>query len=362
MRRRQRIRATGGALLVICALVVLPAAASAAPVTCGQTIRESTVLQSDLSCAGAGLTIGAPGITLDLAGHSLYAHSGAVILNQGYDDVTIKNGSVAVSNDGIVLKGVSGNVIRDISLSGLQHGIELTGSDHNRIVSNRLQSVWIQLRDGSDDNVIRGNTVLSYEGLIWIVSSSRNHVLKNVISDDMETAINLNAADHSLVSDNDITALNGRGVGLYLSDDNQVSDNTVHGEPNGENPVEVEGLTATDSHRNLVLRNTFQHTTTAIHVVSGWGNTLRRNQALYGNKDGFLVDPTAVGTTLLRNVAFAQQGDGFDIAASSTRLGHNAAAYNAGYGIRAVPGVVDLGGNQASNNAGPAQCLNIACG
>jgi hypothetical protein len=330
-------------------------------VRCGQTIRENTTLQSDLNCDRSGLKIGAPGITLDLGGHSLTAHSNASILNQGYDNVTIKNGSVGVSNEGIVLQGVSGNVIRDISLSGLQHAIELTGSDHNRIVSNHLLSVWIRLQNGSDDNVIRGNTVLAYEGLIWIVNSSRNRVVKNVISDALETSVNLNTADHSLVSDNDITAINGRGVGLFRSDDNQVSDNTVHGKPNGENPTEVDGVTVTDSHRNLLLRNSFQDTTTAIHVVSGWANELRRNLGLLGNGDGFLVDADAVATTLLRNWGHGFAGDGFDIRAPSSRLGSNTATYNTDLGIRAVAGVTDLGGNKAFGNGNAFQCLNVVC-
>jgi parallel beta-helix repeat protein len=340
--------------------MLLAAPATASAVSCGETIRASATLQSDLRCDN-GLTIGAPGITLNLGGHSVSAQFGATILNPGYDGVTIKNGSIIVRNDGIILQGVSGNVIRDLSVSGFQNGIELVGSDHNRIVSNQLTSVWIRLRDGSNDNVIRGNTVLSYEGLIWIVGSSGNRVAKNVISDAMETSVNLIDADRTVVSDNDITALDGRGIGLLRSDDSQVSDNTVHGKPNGENPVEVEGVTVDDSHRNLLLRNAFQDTTTAIHVLSGWANQLRRNQALFGPEDGFLVDPTAVGTILLRNAAFANGDDGFDIRASSSRLGHNGAAYNGGYGIKAVPGVVDLGGNTASNNRGPAQCLNVTC-
>ena len=361
MRRRLRI---------LCAAAALPVAASAAtaaefaygaPLGCGQTVREDTTVQNDLNCDETAIKVGAPGITLDLAGHAVNAHSGASILNQGYDNVTIKNGSVGVSNEGIVLQGVSGNVIRDISLSGLQQAIELTGSDHNRIVSNRLESVWIRLQNGSNDNVIRGNTVLNYEGLIWIVNSSRNRVVRNVISDGMETAVHLNTADHSLVSDNDITAINGRGVGLYRSDDNQVSDNTVHGKPNGDNPTEVEGLSVIDSHRNLLRRNSFQDTTTAIHVVSGWANVVRRNLGLVGNGDGFLVDPDAVGTTLLRNWANAFSGDGFDVKSPSTRVGSNTATYNSELGIRAVSGVTDLGGNRAFGNQNAFQCLNVVC-
>jgi parallel beta-helix repeat protein len=331
------------------------------PVRCGQTIKQDTTVQGDLHCdTRYGIRIGAPGITLDLAGHSVSAHS-VSILNHGYDDVTIKNGSVGVSTTGIDLQGVSGNLIRDVELSGLQRGIYLTGSDNNRIVSNRLLSVWISLQNGSDDNVIRDNTLLAYESFIAIHNSSRNRVLSNVISNGQETGVVLNLADHTLVSENDITAINGGGVGLTESDDNQVSDNVVHGRPNGENPIEVEGVRVTNSHRNLLLRNGFLDNTIAIHVVSGWANTLRRNQALLGVADGFLVDAPAVGTTLQRNFAFGFDDDGFDVESPSTRLGNNTANYNDDLGIEAVPGVTDLGGNEATGNDNPAQCVNVVC-
>lgn len=349
------------AALAIAFLLVLPGAASAA-VTCGQTITQDTTLDADLDCDDGpyGIVIGAPGITLDLAGHSVSAHS-VSIRNQGYDNVTIKNGSARAGGVGVQLSGVSGNLVKGISVYDLQNGIELVDADDNRIVGNRLTSVWIRLQGGSDGNLIRDNTVLGYEGFIWISGSSSNRVVGNVVSTGQDTGVILSGADHTLVARNDLTVTLGGGVSLFESHDNQVSNNVVHGRPNGSNPIEVYGIRVADSHRNLMARNRFFDTTTGIDVVSGWANTLRRNEAYRGVTDGFLVEPNAVATTLLRNYVQNFGGDGIDAQAPTTRLGYNTANGNGGLGIRAVPGVVDLGGNSASGNGDPAQCLNVAC-
>ena len=349
-----------GALLAAGLLLAAPAAAPAA-VSCGQTITQNTTLEADLNCSETpGIVIGAPGITLDLGGHSVY--SGSVsILNHGYDDVTIENGSVEVNTVGIRLQGVHGNVVRHIDLSGLQNGIELTDSDANRIVANRLASVWIRLQGGSDDNVVRGNTVVGSESFISVAGSNGNRVVGNIMSAAEGAAVWLYQSNHTLVANNDIRAALGGGVSLIQSHDNRVSDNVVHARASGSNSVDVYGVEVTDSHANLLARNHFFDTTTAIHVVSGWANELRRNEALGGLADGFLVDATTVATKLLSNYVQNFGDDGIDVRASSSRLGSNTANANGALGIRAVAGVTDLGGNQASGNGDPAQCVNVVC-
>jgi len=163
------------------------------------------------------------------------------------------------------------------------------------------------------------------------------------------------------VANNDIRAALGGGVSLIQSHDNRVSDNVVHARASGSNSVDVYGVEVTDSHSNLLARNHFFDTTTAIHVVSGWANELRRNEALGGLADGFLVDATTVATKLLSNYVQNFGDDGIDVRASSSRLGSNTANANGALGIRAVAGVTDLGGNQASGNGDPAQCVNVVC-
>jgi hypothetical protein len=44
-----------------------------------------------------------------------------------------------------------------------------------------------------------------------------------------------------------------------------------------------------------------------------------------------------------------------------TSVSHNVALRNGGWGIAAVPGTHDGGGNRAAGNGNPAQCLNIVC-
>ena len=354
-----RGRRTIGAALAAGLLLAVPSAAPAA-VTCGQVITQDTTLDADLSCDVNGIVIGASGITLDLGGHSV-SGNGVSILNHGYDDVTIENGSVDVNTVGIDLEGVQGNVVRNVQLAGLQHGIQLTGSDGNQIVGNRLLSVFVRLQGGSDDNVVRANSVLGYEAFISVSGSSGNRVVRNVMSGGQQTEVSLYQANHTLVSRNDITATLGGGVGLYQSHDNEVTDNVVHGRPNGDNPISVFGILVTDSHANLLARNHFFDTTTGVHVVSGWANQLRRNEALTGLEDGILVEAATVGTTLLRNYVQNFGDDGIDVRASSSRLGSNTANGNDALGIRAVPGVTDLGGNRAAGNGDPEQCLNVIC-
>jgi parallel beta-helix repeat protein len=351
---------TRAALLVLgLLLLALPASAPAA-VTCGQTITQSTTLDADLQCdSNYGIVIGAPGITLNLGGHSVDAHS-ASILNEGHANVTIKNGTVVVDTVGIRLRGVTGNLVRNVVLEGLQDGIEVYDSDANRFVGNRFHSVWIRLQDGSDDNVIHDNTLLGYESLIMVNGAARTRVTDNVIRSGMETGVGLYRSNHSLVANNDMSVVLGGGVSLYQSHDNEVSSNVVHGAPSGSSPIDVFGIQVTDSHANLLRRNRFFDTTNAIDVISGWANELRRNEAYTGVKDGYLVEPGAVATTLLGNYVQNFDGDGIDAQAATTRLGDNSATANGGLGIRAVPGVTDLGGNTASGN-GAGQCQNVFC-
>ena len=53
--------------------------------------------------------------------------------------------------------------------------------------------------------------------------------------------------------------------------------------------------------------------------------------------------------------------DGLDADSPSTTITANVANDNADYGVEAVPGVTDGGGNRASGNGQPAQCLGVVC-
>jgi hypothetical protein len=112
--------------------------------------------------------------------------------------------------------------------------------------------------------------------------------------------------------------------------------------------------------RNAVVGNTDGY------IVSGEGARVERN-VFEGNAfEGlFVADPDAV---VDRNVATGNSYEpseralgGIVVRSAGTVVSRNTANANADYGIYAVPGVVDGGGNRARDNGNRFQCLNVAC-
>jgi len=108
MHRRLSLAAMGAVALVVAVVPAVPA--SAATVKCGDTITTSVVLTKNLTCGGDGLIVGAPGLTINLNGHTLKGSGvGAAISTINFDyqvpdlALTIKNGTVKGFNWGLHL-------------------------------------------------------------------------------------------------------------------------------------------------------------------------------------------------------------------------------------------------------------------
>jgi hypothetical protein len=134
----------------------LPAAAQV--VGCGAVLTTDTTLTADVTgCQGSGLVIGAPGITVDLGGHTVGGLAGqggdpgqvGIDDSGGFDDVTIRNGSVTHFEHG---------------------GVWLAGADdaHVERLHIELAITFGILADGGSRNVIRDND-LAYPGRLGIV-------------------------------------------------------------------------------------------------------------------------------------------------------------------------------------------------
>src|SRR6476646_8090617 len=79
-------------------------AISVPTVSCGQVLTEDTTLTRDLvGCVGDGLIIGAPGVTLNLNGHSLggMGVGAGVFVSGSAEQAIITNGSVIGFDQGI---------------------------------------------------------------------------------------------------------------------------------------------------------------------------------------------------------------------------------------------------------------------
>ena len=100
------------------------------------------------------------------------------------------------------------------------------------------------------------------------------------------------------------------------------------------------------------------------NVVSG--NVANGNQGKNGDGAGIFV-VASTGNQLIGNVANSNLDSGIVFAedkpgdTTGNSLKGNTAKRNRGHGIDATAGTVDGGGNRASGNATPPQCVNVDC-
>jgi large repetitive protein len=393
-----RKQAVGGLLVAALVLVAFVAggaqAASTTPVSCGDTITQNTKLANDLiDCPRHGIVIGADNITLDLNGHTIdgdgvlfepcpadepcdagIANSGIrdgrPFNGEGYDGVTIKNGSVREFEVGIYVTSASDIRVRAMTTSTsiyLSDGVHLRDCthcrienssasaysagfvvershdvevDHNELYDNEFAGLIIAL---SEDVRIRGNAVTDTADGDGIVVFGGSHLLIERNSSSGNAAgIGIQGSDHIRVTRNSLH--DNRFVGAYVfgSDDNLIDQNSIVGNGDGE-----EG---------------------GIHLLSddeqgasSDGNVLSRNDLIGNDGDGILVDAGETRTLIEGNRANENTDDGIDVNSAATTLTKNTANRNHDLGIEAVPGVTDGGGNKARGNGNPAQCTNVVC-
>src|SRR5688572_2702615 len=107
------------ALVMGIAFTILAWGASAEAQSCGQVLTRSTTLTADLlNCPGDGLVIGANGVVLNLNSHTVDGVGlGVGIRNDGFDRVTIRNGTVQDFDYGIQLNaGTERNIVELLTL------------------------------------------------------------------------------------------------------------------------------------------------------------------------------------------------------------------------------------------------------
>lgn len=89
---------------------------------CGSTITQSTTLTGDMSCSGTTantVTIGAPGITFNLNGHTITGHSSyGCVYDDEYNNVTITGGTFAHCDEGAYIEYATGVTVSNTKGSG----------------------------------------------------------------------------------------------------------------------------------------------------------------------------------------------------------------------------------------------------
>ena len=358
-------RRIGVAAVLACALA--PASAQAAP-GCGGTITASTTLRGDLAgCPGDGLVIGADNLTLDLGRHTL-AGSGAAgsagIRLAGHHGVTIRNGTIQAFDTGVALSDADHNQLQRLILrDNAGRAVDATGSDGNRLdgLSASGNRTGVALTD-ADGNVVRASALRAnpITGVLAI-ASARNRIEGNVIDGSSNGVALVGGSAGNTVSANAISGADS-GVDLDEASGNTVAANHLAHDGDGVLLSSGDGNTIA---LNLV-EGTFAVCQTGpcgrgLAVDGGSGNVLKGNIVHGAAADGIAVAAAASGTQLLLNLASGAADDGIDIGAAATTLWANLALANHDYGIEAVPGVSDRGGNRAARNGNRAQCSVVRC-
>ena len=285
---------------------------------CGEVITHDFRLSRSMSCEffEPGILIGADGVDINLAGHTFTgsldvfqepAGPPAVDNSGGFDDVTIRNGTIDSWGTVALLENASRNVIRNIGTTFTGSGVRIVGGADNTIRSSSFTAGRFGDALFAEDTV--GLTVTRSWGHDWLLRVSGARLADN----DM-CVVTLQGNDN-LLKGNRVRNCLDRGVAVSGGSGNRLVGNEVSG---------LESMFSTDT-------------------------------------DGIRVEVAATGTVLRDNFVHDNPDDGIDVRAPGTTLTGNRATNNGDLGIDAVPGVTDGGRNTASGNGNPLQCRNVAC-
>jgi parallel beta-helix repeat protein len=191
--------------------------------SCGQVVKTSVKLSSNLACSSDGLLVGADGITIDLNGHSitgpgpdkskigvsLATSSGVTIQGPGTIDgfqagvldtggqgdsinkVIFQNNQIAVFATGAKDTSISNNMMFDNDIGFASHSS--TGTDINLNIMNGNKLAGITMVN-SPDNKIDTNTIeKANNGIFLDAQSTSNDVNTNTVMHN--TGVDMNNAN-----------------------------------------------------------------------------------------------------------------------------------------------------------------------
>ncbi|MGN6350794.1 MAG: NosD domain-containing protein [Candidatus Nitrosocosmicus sp.] len=182
-----------------------------ASLSCGQVIKTSVKLSSNLDCSSDGLLVGADGITIDLNGHS--------ITGPGPDKSKI--GLSLATSSGVTIEGPG-------TVSGFQAGVLDTGGQGDTIDQVTFQNNQIALfATGAKDTTITHNMILDNDIGVASHSSTGTHVSLNTMTGNKLAGVTMVNSPDNKIDTNIIEEANN---GIFLdaqSTSNDVISNMV---------------------------------------------------------------------------------------------------------------------------------------
>ena len=368
--------------------------AFAGHVSCGDVITVDTKLDSDLvDCPSDALIIRADGVTLDLAGHTIYGDGaefepelfvqdrGIVVAASG---VTIQNGAVYGFPTGIVAgrSQDAPNVVRGIAVgcdpiqcppSQEAVGIHVTGRDSNLLIdgSTIINSTMGVRMAGSTNRV--ENSRFFGNGTAMYVTGAANVIRDNLIEDSSRFGVLLiDDAQVNLVERNSIR---GGETGIWLTREASGStvrhNNVRHTETGIRSDDETEdglisgnqvanasriGIDVAFTLNDRVVGNTVRRSARGIVGTRATGAEIAGNRVLRSATHGIVLAepfaPVSTRTRLSGNVVRRSGGDGILINpfVMGTVLEHNTTSQNGDDGIDVDSAQTTITRNRADHN------------
>lgn len=242
-------------IVALLATPIFVGQAGAAPASmCGTVITQDTVLQGDVGpCRNNGIIVGADNITLDLNGHRLFgtdrAGDGAGVLVSKHTGVTVRNGTVARFDGGIVIEGGSANTVTGITAKDNIGSAGNVNSGSGATDFGEGIAVMSSTNNLINDNTVDHNGPYAGIGLYEIIDAdhprevsgptTKNQVKRNVVSNNNvcrfeggfcdNDGIRLEPGVHNnVVTNNVVTGSALDGIALFRgSADNVVEENDV---------------------------------------------------------------------------------------------------------------------------------------
>lgn len=278
---------------VVLAAVALPASASATPaVTCGQVVTADLTLKQDLDCSAGGnggLVVGADDITIDLDGHTITG-AGALdgyegIENEGYDHVTIKNGTIERFKDALFFSNVAKNRVSGLSLKsgspGTSNGLYSSYGTGNKIVNNRFFNLnhAIELINGSENKIARNRLIQADRG-VFTTNEAFDKISDNVSSGfSISTYAYYSQGDFRSTYENDVA--NGGYEGFYVNQPRGVAISGAEANDNGYAGIYIDGVTTggyTAKVTGSEANNNAEYGIYAAYGINSWNNSATGNE------------------------------------------------------------------------------------
>ncbi|MBK9053060.1 MAG: right-handed parallel beta-helix repeat-containing protein [Chloroflexi bacterium] len=316
-----------------------------------------------LGCLGDGLIIGADGLTIDLGGYTLTGTGlGAGILNDGYNFVTVRNGTIQGFNYGVQLNpgtalnilelltvsinlgsgiilqdaddGLNGNIVRNNELVGNGAALELIDSSYSHFVGNLIAAnmdFGLHMI-GSDYNHLEDNFMTGSSDLAVIIEgSSHNTLLNNNITENPDGGLELlDGSNNNRIEGNYIAASGDSGVIVSNAIENEIVGNTIR-------EMNDSAIVLEDAHFNLVYGNDVRFNTGGIALSAASNNQIEANNASSGGL-GIETGDSAYNNDIVLNMVSNNDAGGIAIegtapAGYGNLIDRNTAHNNGGDGI-----------------------------